>query len=265
LKILIVIAARNDARSLNSFLPMLSQAAADLPDDCDIMVIDDGSEDGTATVAAKHGCLVQNNGQNMGIGSSLRRGYCVAEEGGYDVVVTMDADGQHDERFLKPMREQLAQGADIVVASRYHPDSERFDVPLDRDLLNVSMVAQMRFVTGWEITDPLSGFWMMNRQCFQFALKHGRQTRYGIHLENLIKFWYLSEPRPKLVEIAHPAIYGSHDDRELQTRVYDSNNQEDRLARFGTHPLHILQALEDVKRILPAGTVEREMDERRYR
>lgn len=259
---LLVISACNEAPSLSQFLPRLSQTIRGLSIDCNMLVIDDGSSDKTAKVSKDHGCLVLRNPENMGIGTSLRRGYQKAKRDGYDLVATMDADGQHDENFLCPMLEKIKHGADIVIASRYHPDSERIGVPLDRDFLNVAVTAQMRIATGWEITDPLSGFWIMRRSCFKFALKHGNQTRYGVHLEHLVKFWYLSRPRPKLVEIAHPAIYGNHGTLPLLTRDYSPSNKEARVERFGTHALHILQAIEDVKRT-QHNIVEQEIAKRR--
>ncbi|MCE9549061.1 glycosyltransferase family 2 protein [Candidatus Nomurabacteria bacterium] len=263
MKVLVVIAACNDAASLDRFLPKLSQVVKKrLSKRSRILVIDDGSSDQTYRVAKKHGCLALRNSENLGIGMSLRRGYQKAVDGGYDVVATMDADGQHDQNFLLRMIEQVENGADIAIASRYHPDSERIEVPLDRDLLNIAVTAQMRVATGWNVTDPLCGFWVMRRHCFEFALKHGRQERYGVHLEHLVKFWYLATPRPKLVEIPHPAIYGNHGTRELLTREYSPANKETRVDRFGTHALHIIEALDDVKRVLH-GTVDREMSERR--
>lgn len=259
MNMLIVISACNEAASLDQFLPRLQKVAGNLL--ADVLVVDDGSTDQTSKVSKKHGCIVLRNHENKGIGTSLRRGYREAVRGGYDIVVTIDADGQHDPSFLGVMLEKINSGADIVVASRYHPDSERIRVPLDRDFLNIAVTAQMRVATGWETTDPLSGFWMMSRPCFEFALKHGRQGRYGIHLEHWVKFWYLSNPRPKLVEIAHPAIYGNHGTLALLTREYSPGNQETRVERFGTHALHILEALEDVRRHHPG--VDEEMAKRR--
>lgn len=265
MNILIIISACNEAPSLAQFLPRLKVVAKTLGDKCDILVIDDGSSDKTGVVSRKNGCLVLRNRENAGIGTSLRRGYRKAIRGGYDVTITMDADGQHDENFLHTMVKSLEKGADIVVASRYHPKSERIQVPLDRDLLNIAMTAQIQVVTGWNVTDPLCGFWAMRRKCFEFALKHGRQARYGVHLEHLVKFWYLANPKPKLVEVPHPAIYGNHGTLALLTREYSPNNKEARIDRFGTHALHVVEAIADVQRKLPPEVVDREMASRRRR
>jgi glycosyltransferase involved in cell wall biosynthesis len=262
MKMLVVIAACNEAASLEVFLPRLQSAVLGLyihNVDTRILIVDDGSTDQTSEVASKYDCIVLRNHKNSGIGVSLRRGYREAVKGGYDVVATMDADGQHSEKYLGVMIEKIRYGADIVVASRYHPESKRVQVPLDRDLLNLAVTAQVKMVTGWRITDPLSGFWMMRRQYFEFALKYGRQTRYGIHLEHWVKFWYLTKPRPLIVEVAHPAIYGNG---SLLTRDYSPSNMEIRVERFGTHALHLLEALEDVRRLYPK--VDEEIFERRW-
>lgn len=265
MRFLTIISACNEGVSLDNFLPKLQAAIGRLEDKGDILVVDDGSSDGTATIARKHRCLVLRNSENMGIGASLRRGYRRALRDGYDLSITMDADGQHDPEFLGPMLAQVHAGADIVIGSRYHPDSERVGVPLDRDFLNIAVMAQVRVATGWEITDPLSGFWAMRRSCIEFALKHGRQARYGIHLEHLVKFWYLAQPQPVLAEIAHPAIYANHGTRELLTREYSAQNREARVERFGTHALHILEAIEDVKREVGEQIVAAEMAKRRHK
>jgi hypothetical protein len=84
-----------------------------------VLVIDDGSRDGTAAVATDLGAHVVSHPVNSGQGAALQTGYLVAERLGVDVVVTLDADGQHDpremDRLIGPI---LAGSADFVVGSR---------------------------------------------------------------------------------------------------------------------------------------------------
>lgn len=258
LNALIVVPACNEAASLETFLPRLRTAAEACGADAfNILVVDDGSTDSTVAVAKKHGCWVETNGRNMGLGCTLRRGFLFGANSGFNHVVTLDSDGQHDPRFLKEVVRILREdSADIVIASRYHPKSERVQVPLDRDLLNIAVAAQMRVVTGWNLTDPLSGFWGMKISVAEFALKHERLPRYGTCLERLIKLWHISNPRPRLVEIPHPAIYGNHGELPLLTREYSPGNREPRIDRFGTHALHILEALDDVRAVRGAALDE---------
>lgn len=239
---LVAIPARNEAGSLDQFLPSLRGVTERLDSAVNILVVDDGSEDETSDVAKRHKCDVVRHHKNLGLGHGLRAGYRAGVEGGYDSIVTLDADGQHDPRFLSEVEAGLER-ADVVIGSRYHPKSGRDGVPLDRDLLNISVTAQMRVVTGWNLTDPLSGFWGMKREIAEFLLREGKMERYGSCLEHLIKLWYLSNPRPTVVEFPHPAIYSGG---WLQT-TYAPDNQEHRLERFGTHALHIVEALKDVR------------------
>lgn len=263
-KLLIIISACNEAASLEVFLPKLWKVVNTLALQTTILLVDDGSTDETTKVAKENNCLVVSNSQNLGIGKSLRIGYKKAIDDNFDITITMDADGQHDPSLLPQMTEMiLSENYDVVVASRYHKDSERFGVPLDRDLLNISVTAQIRVVTGWNVTDPLTGFWAMTREYFKFALENGRQERYGIHLENLIKFWFLCEKRPRHIEIPHPAIYDNHGTHSLLTRVYSTANQEDRLHRFGTHALHIIEAVNDVKIIKGDSFISDEIEKRK--
>lgn len=259
-KVLVIISACNEAVSLDVFLPKLfaniTSLSGRLSVTCDVLLISDGSTDNTADVAVKHGCYVITNVHNLGIGTSLRLGYKKALDENYDFTVTLDADGQHDAALLENILQPLLEDkTDIIIASRYHKDSQRMGVPLDRDLLNISVTAQMKVVTGWDLTDPLSGFWGMTRYCFEFALNNGTQGRYGIHIENLIKFWHLCSPRPRHMEIAHPAIYKNGGTYALLTREYSPANQEERIDRFGTHAHHIVTSLMQVADVLGDGVI----------
>lgn len=247
MKGLVVIPACNEGVSLVHFLPRLRGQINQLKGNSDvgIVVIDDGSTDDTPKIVHEMGYALVRNSTNQGLGVSLRKGYAYALEHECDYVVTMDADGQHDVRLLPSIINQL-ENADLVTASRYHPESQRFGTPLDRELLNIAVTAKIHSVTGWHhITDPLTGFWCMKSWIADFLVKNLKLERYGTCLEALIKLWYLSNPRPKIVEVAHPSIYSN--EGGFLNRVYSPANAEDRLDRFGTHALHILKALWDVQ------------------
>ena len=90
----------------------------------DIVVISDGSIDRTAAVAAEHGAHVIRLPFNLGIGGAVQTGFRYAWEEGYDLVVRVDGDGQHDPAQLAQVLEPvLADEADIVVGSRFAGDS----------------------------------------------------------------------------------------------------------------------------------------------
>lgn len=250
-KCVIVVPACNEAASIEYFLPRLRgeiKKIASQTVDFDVVVIDDGSTDETCKVVQGQGCRLLRNDGNRGLGYSLRRGYQLVVDAGYDFLVSMDSDGQHDPRLLASVLAPLEGGtADLVTASRYHPESDRYSPPLDRDMLNIAVTAMIRAVTGWKhITDPLTGFWAMNSRVAEFLAKTLKLERYGTCLEGLIKMWHLMTPQPRLLEIPHPAIYANHGPGFLN-RVYSPGQMEDRIDRFGTHARQIILALQDVQ------------------
>jgi glycosyltransferase involved in cell wall biosynthesis len=86
----------------------------------DVLVVDDGSTDRTAAVAAAAGARVVSLPFNLGVGAAVQTGYLAALRGGYDVAVQVDGDGQHPAGQLPRLARALEQrGADLVVGSRF--------------------------------------------------------------------------------------------------------------------------------------------------
>jgi glycosyltransferase involved in cell wall biosynthesis len=121
-----------------------------------VVVVDDGSSDDTAAIARDHGAVVVEHVFNTGVGGAVRTGYQYAIQHGYDWVVQVDADGQHDPAKIPELLE-LAGDYDMVIASRYLNESYQ-DYSATRN-------AGIRFFTrlvnrlgGIDITDVTSGF-----------------------------------------------------------------------------------------------------------
>lgn len=115
MNIMVIIPAYNAAAALPGVLRgVLEHCRRD-----DVVVVDDGSADGTAGVAARSGVRVLRSPRNEGKGSALARGFALAIAGGSDAVVTLDADGQHPPRTIADLVRRAADGdCDIVIASR---------------------------------------------------------------------------------------------------------------------------------------------------
>lgn len=114
----LVMAAYNESESIAGVLDSLPDVLCGLPT-CSI-VVDDGSADETAALAEKGGAVVARHERNLGQGDGLRTGFAVALELGATIVVTMDADGQHDPAELPLLVQPVVDdAADYVQGSRF--------------------------------------------------------------------------------------------------------------------------------------------------
>src|SRR5690606_12783736 len=107
----VILPAKNEAEGLRRTLPALRSR---MPE-AEIIVVDDGSTDDTAAVATGFGARVLSSPYSMGNGAAIKRG---ARAAGGDVLVFMDADGQHDPACIEGLLEKLGEGYDMVVGAR---------------------------------------------------------------------------------------------------------------------------------------------------
>ncbi len=159
-KVVVVIPAYNEERFIGTTV-LQARKFSDT-----VIVVDDGSKDATADVARLAGAIVVQHQQNSGKGVAVETAFRKAREYNPDVVVMMDADGQHvaDElpRVIKPV---LDGEADIVVGSRYlEPTS---DVPVHRVLGHRVFNTLTNQASGVNVTDSQSGFRAFSARAFQ--------------------------------------------------------------------------------------------------
>lgn len=121
-----------------------------------VIVVDDGSDDDTTRVSQEAGALVIRHRQNCGAGAATMTGLRAARQTGYDVAVTIDADGQHDVADIPRLIAVLAEsGADLVIANRF---GRRNNIPLVRRLANGVGNVLTFLVTGIFLPDTQCGF-----------------------------------------------------------------------------------------------------------
>lgn len=130
----------------------------------EIVVIDDGSGDGTAAEAVHAGARVITLPFNLGIGSAVQTGYMAAQEGDFDVAIQVDGDGQHPASEITRLVNALAEsGADLAIGSRFL--GERiYRAPLGRRLGIALFARVVSAVCGVRVTDTTSGFRAGNRR-----------------------------------------------------------------------------------------------------
>lgn len=141
-RVIVVLPAFNEAPKIGVVLERIEDAMAEAGLDYLVIVVDDGSRDATAAIVEERSTgspiLLLRHERNQGLGAAIRDGLAAAAEqsGERDVVVTMDADDTHMPALAVRMARMLAEGYDVVIASRYRPGSRTLGVPWSRRLLS---------------------------------------------------------------------------------------------------------------------------------
>ncbi|MEJ7792277.1 MAG: glycosyltransferase family 2 protein [Gaiellaceae bacterium] len=129
----------------------------------DIVVVDDGSVDGTAAAAASAGAAVVRLPFNLGIGGAVQTGFKYALEHGYGIAVRLDGDGQHDPTELPKLLEPLARDeADVVIGSRFAGGDCEYRPPFARRAGIRWFAKLVSLLTRQRLTDTTSGFQAVN-------------------------------------------------------------------------------------------------------
>lgn len=136
----------------------------------EVVVVDDGSTDGTAAIARKRGAMVIEHVFNTGVGGAVRTGYQYAIRNDYEYVVQIDADGQHDPASI-PTLLGAADDADIVIGSRYLNESIE-DYPLVRRLGISFFTSVVNRLGGIDVTDVTSGFRVYDVSALESLQQH---------------------------------------------------------------------------------------------
>lgn len=153
-KIIIIIPAFNEQKSISSVINRIREVNKTY----DIAVIDDCSNDKTADIALSMGVSVLRHRINMGYGISLQTGYKYAFKNKYEIIVQLDADGQHDPGYIPEMIEYLrSSNVDMIIGSRYLKKTN-YKTPIIRKLGILFFRTLVRIVTDKMIYDPTSGY-----------------------------------------------------------------------------------------------------------
>jgi glycosyltransferase involved in cell wall biosynthesis len=179
--------AHNEGANLPTVLAELQRCRPDL----DVLVVDDGSTDGTADLLERLDVKWLRLPERMGIGSAMRAGLRYASRLGYDIVVRMDGDGQHRPDDIQRLLEALeVEHADVVLGSRYVDDGgepreaaamyggarvqndARRPAGASARLIQRLLAACLCALTGKRVTDPTSGFYGLGPRAVRVLAEH---------------------------------------------------------------------------------------------
>jgi glycosyltransferase involved in cell wall biosynthesis len=167
-RILLIIPALNEERSVGSVVSTARSLGYD------ICVVDDGSTDSTGARAREAGATVLTVPLNLGVGGALRCGFRWALANGYDAVVQVDADGQHDPSEVAALLETMREtDAELVIGSRFAAGAGAYEVRPARRFAMSLLARRAKRVTGTEVVDTTSGFRAIRRPLLdQFAASY---------------------------------------------------------------------------------------------
>lgn len=159
MKKLVIIPAYNESENIVNTVKEIKEKASDF----DYVVINDCSSDKTLEILESNHLNYISLPVNLGIGGAVQTGYKYALEHEYDMAVQVDGDGQHDPAYLHSLEETLIkEKADMVIGSRFIKN-EGFQSTFARRMGIVYFTKMIKSLTGTTITDPTSGFRLVNK------------------------------------------------------------------------------------------------------
>lgn len=169
-----------------------------LPENFELLVIDDGSPDGTADIVKQRQGefdgrlhLIQRSGK-LGLGTAYIAGFKWALERGYDYIFEMDCDFSHNPDDLLRLYRAAVEGADVVVGSRYVQGVNVVNWPMSRLLMSYFASKYVRTITRMPVRDATAGFVCYSREVLETIDLDGVEMKgYGFQIEMKYSAWYL--------------------------------------------------------------------------
>lgn len=194
MKNLVIIPTYNE---LDNIRPMIDKVFS-LPEKFDLLIIDDGSPDGTAAIVKQQQQvypgslhLIERSGK-LGLGTAYLAGFRWALENGYDYVFEMDCDFSHNPDDLVRLSQAAVEGADLVIGSRYVTGVNVVNWPMKRVLMSYYASAYVRLVTGMPVRDATAGFVCYSAKLLRtMDMDAVRMKGYGFQVEMKYTAWKL--------------------------------------------------------------------------
>jgi glycosyltransferase involved in cell wall biosynthesis len=236
-RVLVMIPAYNEQTNISGVIQNIRECAPEV----DIVVVDDGSSDGTAMLAANAGSQVVSLPFNMGYGVACQTGFKYAFRNGYDYLVQMDGDGQHEPKCIPDLLAAVQDPqVDIVLGSRWLGLAQ-YKGPLFRKFGKFFFGFLASLITRHNVTDPTTGFQAMSKQVIRFYCTGAYPVDYpdadviimldraGFRVKEVPVIMYLNQTGQSMHAGLRPFYYGLkmlmsitmtllRDDRELRSQ-----------------------------------------------
>ena len=194
MKKLVIIPTYNEIDNISKMIDTVMA----LEGNYDVLIIDDGSPDGTAAVVKERQKefptrlhLLERSGK-LGLGTAYIMGFKWALEKDYDYVFEMDCDFSHNPNDLERLYQRAVEGNDVVVGSRYVQGVNIINWPMSRLLLSYTASMYVRYVTRMPVHDATAGFVCYSRSALQtIDLDSVQMKGYGFQIEMKYSAWRL--------------------------------------------------------------------------
>lgn len=191
---IVIIPTYNEKENIASII----QAVMELPSDFHVLIIDDGSPDGTASIVKSLTATYQNRlfieerTGKLGLGTAYIHGFKWCLQRGYEYIFEMDADFSHNPKDLMRLLEACKKGAGVAIGSRYVKGGAVKNWPANRILLSKGASLYTRIITGMPVMDPTAGFVCYTRKVLEtINLNNIQFIGYAFQIEMKFTSWKL--------------------------------------------------------------------------
>lgn len=215
MKTILIIPAHNEAENIGGVIAEI--AALKLP--TDLLVVDDGSSDRTASIAERRGARVVRLPFNLGYGAAVQTGLLYAATNGYDACVLIDGDAQHDPKYIPALLAPLAAGeADLALGSRFLGRAD-YSIPLGRRLGMIVFSKLASVFTHQQITDPTSGFQAIGSRLMKFFVNDNYPYDFP-DADTLIRLYFAGFKIKEVPVTIRPRVHGASMHGPAQSLYY---------------------------------------------